>query len=59
MRKIFSKLLLSLGILTLTLPFWITKKIGNMEIPDVSLMKIPITILLIYVIIEIVFKKDN
>jgi hypothetical protein len=59
MRKIFSKLLLSLGILTLTLPFWITKKIGNMEVIDVSLIKIPITILLIYFIIETVFKKEN
>jgi hypothetical protein len=59
MRKIFSKLLLSLGILTFTLPFWITKKIGNTEIPDVSLLKIPITILIIYFIIEMFFKKEN
>jgi hypothetical protein len=57
MNKI-SKLLMLLTLITLPLPLWFEKTIGNHSIPDFSLFKIPITFLCLFICSLIYFDKS-
>lgn len=44
--------------LTLTLPFWITTKMGDYDTSDISMLKIPLTLLMLLAAFEIIIYKE-